>query len=314
VPTGSIVTFEMENATLYVYDCPFPEVGSNPNNLGRPLITTGIYSGLGIADIVSVNGNPTKGTAYQRFSAAFLSSPNPAPGRPIADGARAGIAPWDLDFLNPDGTQIGTIHIDGFIGGNGPPGAPKDMPVGGGYAVTGGSGAFFGVRGYFQTTPNITPERVTSACEDPSLRRAYAGTLGKRKGVLYLVPLSQPQIGTTPNGAAVVHANDFSLVTASKPAAAAEILSLFATGLGPTRPGVDPGQPFPASPLQAVNSPVEVIVNGKPAEVLAAVGYPGAVGGYQVNFRVPTDAPKGNATIQLKAAWVAGPSVNVPIQ
>src|SRR5260370_16307612 len=81
-PTGSIVRFDMENATLYVYDCPFPDVGSNPNNLGRPLTTLGIFSGLGIADIVSVN-NPAKGTAYEEFSPASLSSPNPRPARPI---------------------------------------------------------------------------------------------------------------------------------------------------------------------------------------------------------------------------------------
>src|SRR5260370_13736645 len=234
--TGSIVAFDMENATLYVYDCPFPDVGSNPNNLGRPLTTLGIFSGLGIADIVSVNGNPAKGTAYEEFSAAFLSSPNPGPGRPITDGVRASIAPWDLDFLNHDGTQVGTIHIDGFVGGMRPPGAPKEIPAGG-YTVTGGSGAFFGVRGYFQTS-NATPERVTSACEDPSLRRVYAGALGKRQGVLYLVPLSQPQILTTTNGPAVVHANDFTPVTAAKPAKAGELLTLFASGLCATRPCV----------------------------------------------------------------------------
>jgi uncharacterized protein (TIGR03437 family) len=311
-PTGSIVTFEMENSTFYNYDCPFADVGTNPNKLDHPLKVVGIYSGLGIGDIVSVNGNPAKGAAYELFSAAFVGSPNPAPGHPIVDGARAAIAPWDLDFLSADGTQIGTIHIDGFVGGNRPPDAPQVIS-GSNWIVTAGSGAFFGVRGYLQIS-NTTPERVTSACEDPSLRRVFAGDLGKRHGTLYLVPLSQPQIVTTPNGPAIVHANDFSLVTASKPAAAGEILSVFATGLGPTRPGVDPGQPFPASPLQDVNSPVEVTVNGKSAEVLAAVGYPGAVGGYQVNFRVPSDASKGNATIQLKAAWIAGPSVNVPIQ
>jgi uncharacterized protein (TIGR03437 family) len=32
-----------------------------------------------------------------------------------------------------------------------------------------------------------------------------------------------------------------------------------------------------------------VTVNGEAAEVLAAVDYPGAVGGYQVNFRMPSD-------------------------
>ena len=42
-----------------------------------------------------------------------------------------------------------------------------------------------------------------------------------------------------------------------------------------------------ASPVAEVNSPVQVIVNGKVAQVIGAVGYPGAVDGYQVNFRVP---------------------------
>ena len=87
--------------------------------------------------------------------------------------------------------------------------------------------------------------------------------------------MAVPQIGTAANGPAVTHSSDFSLVTPSKPAAAGEILSLFASGLGPTKPGVDPGKPFPASLSSVVNSPVDVLVNGKRAEVLAAVGYPG---------------------------------------
>ena len=99
-----------------------------------------------------------------------------------------------------------------------------------------------------------------------------------------------------------------------KPAAAGELLSLFATGLGPVNPGVDPGQPFPSSPLAAVNSPVVVTVNGRAVEVLGAVGYPGAVDGYQVNFRLPSDAGKGVATIQVSAAWIAGTPVNIALQ
>jgi uncharacterized protein (TIGR03437 family) len=126
--------------------------------------------------------------------------------------------------------------------------------------------------------------------------------------------MAAPQIVITANGPAVVHSSNFSLVTSSKPAAPGELLSLIVTGLGPVNPGVDPGQPFPSSPLAAVNSPIEVTVNGKAVDVLGAVGYPGAVDGYQVNFRMPSDAAKGVATLQISAAWIAGIPVNVAVQ
>ena len=86
--------------------------------------------------------------------------------------------------------------------------------------------------------------------------------------------MESPEIAMSAGGPAIGHSSDFSLVTASRPAAAGEILSLFAKGLGPVNPRVDPGGPFPSSPLATVNSPVEVTVNGKAAEVLSAVGYP----------------------------------------
>ena len=78
--------------------------------------------------------------------------------------------------------------------------------------------------------------------------------------------------------------------------------------------GPDTVQPFPSNPLASVNSPVEVTVNGKPAEVLGTVGYPGAVDAYQVNFRVPTDTAKGPASIQVTAAWISGAPVSIPVQ
>jgi uncharacterized protein (TIGR03437 family) len=126
--------------------------------------------------------------------------------------------------------------------------------------------------------------------------------------------MSWPTVVTTANGPAVTHSNDFSLVSSAKPASAGEVLSLFATGLGPTRASLSPGQPFPSSPVAAVNSPIDVTVNGKSAEVLAAVGYPGTVDGYQVNFRVPPDTPKGSSSLQVTAAWISGPPVSITVQ
>jgi len=126
--------------------------------------------------------------------------------------------------------------------------------------------------------------------------------------------MSAPQIVTTASGPAVTHSSDSSPVTSSKPAAAGEVLSLFATGLGPTAPAVDPGQPFPSGPAATVNSPIEVKVNGNSAEVLGAVGFPGSLDGYQVNFRAPQDTAKGAATIQVSAAWIAGTAVQIAVQ
>jgi uncharacterized protein (TIGR03437 family) len=91
-------------------------------------------------------------------------------------------------------------------------------------------------------------------------------------------------------------------------------LTLFAAGLGPTRPGVDAGQPFTASPSQIVSSPIDVLVNGKTSEVLYSGGYPNSVDDYQVNFRLPADLASGVASLQISAAWVAGGEVKLPVK
>jgi uncharacterized protein (TIGR03437 family) len=98
--------------------------------------------------------------------------------------------------------------------------------------------------------------------------------------IFTVIPMSVPQTVMTANGPAIVHSSDFTLVSSSEPAAAEEILSLIAIGLGPTVPEVDLGLPFPSNPPANVNSPLTVTVNGEAAEVLAAVGCPGSVDSY----------------------------------
>jgi uncharacterized protein (TIGR03437 family) len=135
---------------------------------------------------------------------------------------------------------------------------------------------------------------------------------GFRPGCGTSVP--SPQIATVSGTAAVTHAADFSLVTSSKPAVASEVLAIFAKGLGATRPTIASDQPFPASPLAAVDSLVEVRINGRSAVVLGAVGLPGTVDGYQVNFRLPADITKGTAKVELSAGGSAGAPVNIAVQ
>lgn len=118
----------------------------------------------------------------------------------------------------------------------------------------------------------------------------------------------------SPQILAIAHSSDFSLVSAAKPAVPGEYLSIFASGLGPTKPGPDPGKPFPSSPLAQVNSPVAVTLNGTAVSEVQAVGYPGSVDGYQVNFQVPNSFQSGNVIVQLSAAWIPSATVTVPVQ
>jgi uncharacterized protein (TIGR03437 family) len=152
---------------------------------------------------------------------------------------------------------------------------------------------------------------VASVLEDPLNRRKNGG--GKFLIYVQLIPLSRPEITASSTGPAVFHSN-FTAVTAANPARAGELLIVTATGLGPTRPGVDPGRPFPQTPLAEVNSPLDVTINGQAAEVVNKFGWPGTTDSYRVDVRVPAGTAPGTATIQLAAAFVQGSEAKISIQ
>lgn len=308
-PPATILTIDLVNFVEYRQDVSDPAKFATDPNLTTATTPRNFFVATMFADIVAVNGQPAKGL-YVGRPRAILATPTPGPGQAIADTTHNSLRDLFFEIQKSDGTPIGSIAAIGLSGGASPPGAPLAQQ-GSNWAIIGGTGAFLGARGQAGSGTGNSP-RAASISEDPTYRRSNGG--GKAQFILQVIPMAVPQIAVTPNGPAVAHSNDFSLVTSSKPAAAGELLSLFATGLGPVNPGVDPGRPYPSSPLAAVNSPVEVTVNGKAAEVLAAVGYPGAVDGYQVNFRMPSDAAKGVATIQVSAAWIAGTPVNIAVQ
>jgi uncharacterized protein (TIGR03437 family) len=311
---STMLFVEFENNVQYNQDtADYSKLATDPSAT-TAATSKNFQSNIVIADIVAVNGQPAKGVFFRERRTITLT-PNPASGQAIADVAR-NFSGFETAFeiLQPDGTPIGSIFLSGFGGGSPtPPGAPLAQNLSN-LAIVGGTGAFLGARGQGgeAAIPGNTGARQASMTEDPSKRRNNGG--GKMRWVLHVIPMVRPEISVTPPGTAVTHSSDFSAVTASKPANAGEVLSVFATGLGPVRPGVDPGQPFPATPLAVVNSPIEVTVNGQSVEVLGAVGFPGSVDGYQVNFRLPPDMPHGSASIQISAAWIPSVPVKIPIQ
>jgi hypothetical protein len=268
---------------------------------------------ISLADVVNVNGKPVKGVRMLRGLNTNFAI-NAIPAQAVAD--ISGTPYFDQLFViqNLDGTVIGTLVVIGVQVTNP---APAAIGLGGwGTVVVGGSGAFLGVTGQgCGAGGGGTPPggaRISSVTEDPANRRINGG--GTTYSVLCLIPRTRPEVVTTAAGPAIVHSSDYSPVTPAKPAKPGEILTLFASGLGPTLPGVDPGQPFTAAPQQSVIAPVEVLVNGKSSQVLYAGGYPGAVDGYQVNFQVPDTTTPGMASVQMTSAWIPGPEVKIVVQ
>jgi hypothetical protein len=308
-PPATILTIDLTNFVEYRQDVSDPTKFATDPNLTTATTPHNFFTAMMLADIVAVNGQPAKGL-YVGRPRALQATPTPTPGQAIADTTHNSLRDLFFEIQNSDGTVIGSIAAVGLSGGAAPPGAPSALQ-GSNWAIIGGTGAFLGARGQAGSGVGNSP-RAASFSEDPADRRINGG--GKAQFILQVIPMTVPQIVSTANGPAVVHSGDFSLVTSSKPAAAGEVLSLFATGLGPVTPGVDPGQPFPSSPLATVISPVVVTVNGEPAQVLGAVGYPGATEGYQVNFQLPSDTAKGVAALQVSAAWIAGTPVNITVQ
>ncbi len=308
---AAILTVDVGNTVFYVNDVSDYSkfaIDANPTTAISP---KNFISFIGIADIVTVNGQPAKGVWVVRSNGIFLRT-DPIPGQAIGDTIRNTMVDQAFEILQSDGRAVGTITASGLGGlGPPPPGAPLSATASN-FTITGGTGAFLGIRGQLEFVVLPADARGASVTEDPSERRVNPGG-GSAKFVFHLLPMSRPEIVTTAAGPAVFHA-DFSPVTASNPARGGEVLILTATGLGPTRPGVDPGEPFPLNAVQEVNSNVEAGINGKPATVVNKIGWPGATDTYRVDVRLPEGTPSGVATIRLSAAWIQGPEARISVR
>jgi uncharacterized protein (TIGR03437 family) len=92
----------------------------------------------------------------------------------------------------------------------------------------------------------------------------------------------------------IVHASDFSLVTASSPAHAGEYVILYCTGLGALQRPVRTGDVPPTPPPQIAGQ-AQVTFGSVPAVVSYAGVAPGFVGLYQVNAQIAAGTPAGAA-------------------
>ncbi len=315
----TIITIDVENVVQYASDVSDVSRLATDPNITTAIPARNFREFLALGDIAAVNGQRARGTFTANGRGVRLAT-DPNAGQGIADIARGNANVQTFEIQLATGHPVGSIMAAGLGAGTAPPPGSPLAVTQDNNAIFGGTGAFLGVRGQVgrAETPQDVPARVASMTEDPANRRRNGG--GRQRFVLTVIPMARPEILATPAGPAVTHSDGFALVSASRPAAPGELLSLFATGLGPTNPslfdvgpGVDPGTPFPVHTLHA-NSPVEVIVNGRPTRAVYPTTYPGSVDGWQVNFQLPPDTVRGTATIQVIAAWIAGPIVTIAVQ
>ena len=226
-------------------------------------------------------------------------APNALPGFAVADvttGSGRQECNWEL--YTAEGRFVGRLVDGGFFP----------------HAVQGGAGAFFGAVGE-HTSRGTRPTRVASVAEDPSKRRINGG--GSYIVTFYLSPAYRPEILMTPHGPAIFHSDEFSSHAGlAKTVEPGEVVVMQVKGLGPTLPGpIPPGtRPFSLEPpFDEVNSPVEVTINGEPAEVLNKIGWPGTRDTYRVDVRIPPGTPPGDAVLQLASAWISAEPLTIRV-
>jgi len=166
--------------------------------------------------------------------------------------------------------------------------------------IVSGTGAYLGVQGTIsQSTDQTTAIQVES--RDFSQLTFSAS----------LMPATLPVIASVAGGPAITHA-DFSLVTASQPAAPGEVLTAYATDLMPEleSPPVNGG----SSVSSMTGLPISVSVGERNARVLYAGPYPGTTNGYQINFQIPENTPSGITMMRALSGFIPSPSVQLSVR
>ena len=308
--SAQVLDIEINNGVFYVYDTTDPS-GFATTPTAVPPWSGGpgprnFFNGVFIADIVSVNGQPVRGVMVRRGTRVGLTT-NQVPGQAIADTIRGFIDDGVWEIQTAEGAAVGTFTTHGFIGGPPPPGAPT-AATGTNLAVTGGTGAFFGVGGQLTGAP-VTGGPGTrvqaSVTEDPANRRVNGGN--RSRFLVQLLPAFRPEIVVGHAGRAVFHAADGRPVTRGHPATVGEELTLYVRSSGPQLP-------LPGGGGQLAVGPLEVVIDGLAAKVTSAAVAPEASDVYRINFVVPDGVMSRIAAVYISSAWVSSSPVQLPVR
>lgn len=215
--------------------------------------------------------------------------------------------------------QIVSITGKGFGTAAGTPARPSSA---GAFETT-----LAGVRVTFDGTPSpllfVGPDQI-NAIAPYSLFGRVTTKVRVERGGDWSLPLelrvvdAAPGIftaGGTGRGQAAAVNSDLSTNSEANPARRGSVITLFGTGEGQTDPGGQDGRVI-ATDLRRPVLPVTAKVGGRPADVLYAGSAPAQVSGlFQVNLRIPEDAPTGVVTLEIQVGTTPSqPGVTIVVQ
>ena len=114
---------------------------------------------------------------------------------------------------------------------------------------------------------------------------------------------------------AILLAGTATVADAAHPVNRTDTISIFCLGLGPVSSMAVSGAASPSNPLLTTQAQPTVTIGGVPGSVLFSGLAPGFVGVYQVNVRLPLNAPAGSAVpVVLQIGGVYSNTVTIGIQ
>ena len=156
---------------------------------------------------------------------------------------------------------------------------------------------------FMQRPPSASEIAAYDYVFDYRLGRFYSSPQPRRSG-------PQPALAFELGNPMIYHA-DWARVTPQNPLRPGEAVITAMVDLGETQPPVPKGQPFPASPFLELTSPLQVRVDGTPAEILLKIGWPERVNVYRVDFRIPANVRSEQAIVEVTSGAITGPGVPV---
>ncbi|HYA17754.1 MAG TPA: putative Ig domain-containing protein [Bryobacteraceae bacterium] len=262
-------------------------------------------------------------------SSLVVTTTATAPGLPVATATLAGevlpnVAPSlnayaVLNVFNPQvggalapGTVV-ALYGSGLASAAAQPAAlPLPTSVNGTQVIVGGIAAPLYYTSSGQINAQIPFELDAESQYDVVISANGALTTPQ---AIQLTPASPGVAANSDTTIIAEHANG-ALITSSSPAQPGETIVVFLAGMGATNVNVASGSGSPSNPLAQMptSSGVSVTVDSTPASIGFAGLTPGAVGLYQINFRVPSSMSNGNHQLTVsQASGAASNSTLLPV-